>query len=70
MNSKVAKNLADNKKCIFFVIFSNQYRLCKNKTKGSSVNVVTQFWTILDTPAPFIVTRLITKSIVLSSQNP
>ena len=43
---------------------------CFHKSfKESSINDVTQFWTIVDPPPP-IVTRFITKALVLSPQNP
>ena len=36
---------------------------------GSSINDVTEFWTIFD-PPPYIITRLINKAIVLFLQSP
>ena len=36
--------------------------------RGSSINDVTQFWTIFDPPPPL--SRFITKALALSSQNP
>ena len=41
----------------------------KKLCKGSSINDVTQFWTIFDTP-PSIVNGFITTALVLLSQNP